>query len=457
MLPTRFAQGVYWTVQPLRGRGSLRERLARLDDSQWMTPRELDELAFRKLERLLMHAYETVPYYAQTMRRAGFSPYRLSHRDTLAKLPVLTRADVERHFGRLRSTRRARGGWRVATSAGAGGAPARFIVDATFETWSDARELRALGWCSDWQIGERRAVVVPGMRADGLMAWPRRAGALLEQRLDVDAGDLRVAQLDAVLRRLAEYEPVLLCGYATTLHLLAEVAKVRGIALRGLRAIQTSGEASSPAMAEALRAWFGVPVLDRYWTAETGLVAHQSVADSDRMCIQAESSYVEFVSERGTPCAPGEDGAVVVTTLDNYAMPLIRYRTSDIAAPLLGHCPRGRGLPLMSKVRGRTSDVIRLPSGERVPPQVFAEVFGAHTSIVWYQVVQERRDSLRVALLLRCRPRPELEQALARQIQARTGARLAIEFEYPRNLPRTPAGKHRPCVPYVTGAATRAS
>ena len=81
----------------------------------------------------------------------------------------------------------------------------------------------------------------------------------------------------------------------------------------------------------------------------------------------AESVLVEILNDDGTPCAPGEIGRVVVTALQNFATPLIRYEVGDYAeasAP----CPCGRGLPVIRRIMGRVRNLLVLPDGKKIWP-----------------------------------------------------------------------------------------
>ena len=106
------------------------------------------------------------------------------------------------------------------------------------------------------------------------------------------------------------------------------------------------------------------------------------------------------VVEEGRPCAVGEVGDLLVTTLNNRAMPLIRYRIGDRGMLLEGGCPCGRGLPLMQVAEGRISDSFTAPSGRRVSGVLFPHLFKDHRAIVLGQAVQESPSRIRVDLVL---------------------------------------------------------
>lgn len=127
-------------------------------------------------------------------------------------------------------------------------------------------------------------------------------------------------------------------------------------------------------------------------------------------------------------------------------MPLIRYQTSDVATPLEGKCPSGRGFPLMSKVRGRLHDLIITKYEERVHPQVFSNLFSNFISVLWFQVVQNEIETLDIHLLMREAPSKDLENTFLKMINLRTGGDFKARFHHLTEMPSTKTGKHKLCV-----------
>lgn len=79
--------------------------------------------------------------------------------------------------------------------------------------------------------------------------------------------------------------------------------------------------------------------------------------------MHAEYCHVEIIDEQGLPCAPGETGRIIVTALNNLAMPLIRYDTGDLAVAVGGECSCNRTLPSFGEIVGRYGRVAYLPPG----------------------------------------------------------------------------------------------
>ena len=105
-------------------------------------------------------------------------------------------------------------------------------------------------------------------------------------------------------------------------------------------------------------------------------MAHECPAGT--MHVNAESTYVEFLRE-GRPAQPGEPGEIILTALDLYSMPLLRYRVEDVGAAADTTCPCGRGLPTMAIVEGRVQDLISLAGGRFLPGEFFPHLLRTST------------------------------------------------------------------------------
>jgi phenylacetate-CoA ligase len=111
------------------------------------------------------------------------------------------------------------------------------------------------------------------------------------------------------------------------------------------------GEPVTAALRDIVRQAWDVPLKDSYSCEEAGYLAMQC-PEQEVLHVQSENLLLEVVGNDGRPCVPGEAGRVLVTSLHNFATPLIRYELGDLAevgAP----CACGRGLPVIARVLGR--------------------------------------------------------------------------------------------------------
>jgi phenylacetate-CoA ligase len=129
-----------------------------------------------------------------------------------------------------------------------------------------------------------------------------------------------------------------------------------------LKGVITYSEQVPMGLREEISARLGVLLEDIYSSREIGYIALEC-PEHNYDHVQAETVLVEITDDKDRPCPIGEVGRVVVTPLQNFAMPLIRYAISDYAE-FGPPCPCGRGLPVIRNIHGRARNMPRLPSGE---------------------------------------------------------------------------------------------
>lgn len=399
-----------------------------LEASQWLSATAIEALQVSRLRPLLAHAGATVPYYREIFARTGFDPGQVRSTRDLEALPVLDRDTLIERFEDLRSERPpSRAVCRM--TGGSTGRPVRFLVDERETAMRSAHINRNLRWLG-WDLGDRIAFVwgsdIDAKDHRGLLAHVRDA---VSGTLWIDAFAIERRDLDDLLRRLAAHDPAVVVAYPSSLHLLAQRALETGRTVR-LRGIQSSAEMLTPRVRQDLEKAFGCRVLDRYGCREAGIMAHE--CPEGRLHVNAESVVME---------CPG--GEVTVTTLNNYAMPLIRYRNEDSGEMSGGVCPCGRGLPLAGGIRGRLSDVIRAPGGRLIHGEFFTHLFYDAPGVRRFQVRQVQKDELQIACVADEAFTPETMTRLESLIHEHGDPAFRIQWLRVKEISSGPSGKFR--------------
>jgi phenylacetate-CoA ligase len=136
---------------------------------------------------------------------------------------------------------------------------------------------------------------------------------------------------------------------------------------------------------------------------------------------------------------------------------LLNYRLGDLGTLATQPCPCGRSLPLLAALDGRSDDIIALPSGRVVHPQVLRTVFTNEARVWQYQVVQEAPDRFRVAVVAAPgADRDELRARIAAGLTERVVDPVMIEVAFVDSIERTPGGKVRPIVSRCGNRGTNA-
>ena len=346
--------------------------LAKLEESQWWTPRRLERAQARRLAAVVRHARATVPFYQGRSERA-----LLTRREIQDSGAALRSRYIPEHHGATYETQ----------SSGSTGEPVRVLGTGLTQAYWRALTLRDHLWhrrdLDATLCSIRPHVEGPPLPAEGAVrrGWGKATDAL------GGSGEMALLALGADVGVQADWlrrhDPEYLLSFPSNLLALAE----HGLRLPRLREVRTIGETLPAETSERLQAAWNVPVTDLYSSQEVGVIAIQCPSGSGLYHVQSESLLVEVLDEQGNACPPGAIGRVVVSTLHNFAMPLLRYETGDYAeagAP----CPCGRGLPTLARIAGRQRNMLVLPNGERRWPLSGFRRYRDIAPIRQYQIVQ---------------------------------------------------------------------
>ena len=193
-----------------------------------------------------------------------------------------------------------------------------------------------------------------------------------------------------MLVNVHRFQPHLLAGYGSGLHLLAEQQLAGRIQIRPAKII-SSGEPLTGEMSQTIRQAFGVAPIDLYAACESLAIGAPAGAGRG-IHLFDDWHCIEVVGRDGTPAATtGSCGRLRLTDLYNYTQPLIRYEMNDEVVPAAGPCPCGWPFPLAERIAGRTEEILWFEKtdgtkGSRTHPFAIA---GLHApGVERWQVVQ---------------------------------------------------------------------
>ena len=261
----------------------------------------------------------------------------------------------------------------------------------------------------------------------------RRPGKQFKVNPSLKIGDL--------VRTIRKLDPTYIQTRPSQLNLLIKECETSGERFGGLRSVFCLSEVVTDTLRQACRDILGVPIIDCYSCAEMGYLALQC-PEAGRLHVQSEMVHVEILGADDTPCAPGETGRVVATSLHNYAMPLIRYEIGDEAVAGAA-CACGRSLPAIEKVLGRTQDYLKLRSGQSIRADTHHYAIARIPPVIEFQIVQRTLDRLEIRLVAR-RPLDESEAERLKAALARQGGEtFEVEITYCQSIDRPESGKFR--------------
>lgn len=430
-------EGVTWPGIPAAGNAAALALLWQLEQTQWLSPEALLERQMQQLAGLLRHAYATVPFY-RTHWDGAYDPAAPLTPERFAALPLLRREHLQQNFAALSSARppARHGALRVGRTSGSSGTPLQIRRTGLTALFWRAITLREILWQRRDLSGKMaviRALASHVRTAD----WGGVTRGLLRTGPGASIG-VEVG-LERLLQWLEEEQPNYLLTYPSLLRELIVRSGGRKNRFAGLKGVCTMGELLSSELRELAREAWDVPIADTYSAEEVGYIALQC-PQHPHYHFQSESVLAEILDDAGKPCRPGEVGRLAVTSLHNFAMPIVRYDIRDYAEAGAA-CDCGRGLPVARRILGRVNNMLVTADGERYWPLFGMRAMLDFAEVRQHQFVQKAFDLVEARLVTAGRPPAEMEERMRRHMSARLPPGVRLEIVYVDGIPRKAGGK----------------
>jgi len=415
--------------------------LYRLKRNEWLSPSAIEKLQWRKLKRLLRHAYENVPYYHRLFNDAGIRPEDIKSRQDLSKIPITTKAqlqDLAPEEIMARGTDRSKC-IEFRTSGSSGRPLSVYLTKREAEffdiVWTRCFMGAGLSW-KDKKVEIINMAPVP----EHQKYWFQSLGIMRREYI------VSLGKEGYVTGFLNKGDFDVLSSYPSVFGIFMARMKRKDRTGRGPRLVFSAAEMLDAPTRRKIEDYLQAPVFNFYGMREFGAMAWECPPHRG-FHINTDTIVLEIV-RNGKAVESSERGRIIATGLHSYAMPLIRYDTEDVGILSRKRCPCGRGLPLLESLEGRCNDFVSLPNGKILPPGSTAflrELKG----IRQYRIVQERVDELIVYLVLEANPSSDLVERVKEGIKASVGEAVTVGVKIVDEIPRDRSGKLRSVISYV--------
>jgi phenylacetate-CoA ligase len=413
-------------------------------DGECMDREELEQLQLERLQATLNRVYAHVPFYRKRFDELGITPEDVGSLADLARLPFTTKADLRDNYPYGLFAVPMREVVRIHASSGTTGTPT--VVGYTrndIRTWSNlvARIITMAGVTKDdvIQIAFGYGLFTG---AFGLHYGAERVGASV-----IPASSGNTARQIKIMQDFKTTALVSTPSYAL---LIGETVRDMGIPVSALslRWGLFGAEPSSDAMREQIEARLGLLATDNYGLSEViGPGVSGECLERNGLHINEDHFLVEVVDpETLQPVPPGAVGELVLTTLSKEAFPMIRYRTRDLTRLLPDGCPCGRTGRRMSRVLGRSDDMLIIRGVNVFPSQVEAVLHEFEGTEPHYQIVVERKGAMDEATVLveaseslffdQMRRQKEMVERIEKRLAQELGVGFAVKLVEKKTLER---------------------
>ena len=427
---------------------------------QFTSSEILKERAEKRIAKLLVHAYNNVPFYTESFRKKGLTPQGFRQIDDLQRFPLLNKNDIrENYSNKLKAKNIPEDRFILMSTSGSTGMPTQFFIDknclpfrqaarAFFNYWAGIRPAGRRVWL----CGPRPGANLPNnqLKSASLLSSIKRIGRRIitgpEETYHISSFEIRKDNIKEILDSIIIFNPNYIESYASVIVKLArKIEKFQSEQLTNLKTIISTSETLNPQEKEMIEDRFKCKVINRYGSVEfSGSVAQSCPFKNKGFHVNTELVYLEVVDKEGKQVANGDRGRIVITDLHNYAMPIIRYDIGDYAVSGK-QCSCGISFPILNEIEGRSTEFFSTPSGKNLSSTELGHFLfrlkGYMNYIREYQVIQNKTDSIQLCIVPENSYNISIEKRLIDDLEDFIGKDVRISINTVPEIELEPSGK----------------
>lgn len=436
-----FIRNILFPVMEKAKGNRIRKYLGELRSHQDYSARQLKQLQQDKLSVLLLHCIKTVPAYKSMSSLE--SKIRENPFEALNEFPVLTREAFRERSETYISDNADKTKLVANLTGGSTGAPVKFYHDRKTVEYYEAARWRGLSW-HNIRVGDRCAMIWGAPKELSLQksVINRLKERYLKNRIIISAFSLDPASIRQYVDRIRKFRPKYIYGYASALYAFSVLMLKEGLKLDiKLSAVVSTSETLFDYQRESMQKAFECIVVSEYGARDGGIIAYECAKGS--MHISADNLIMETIDPiTGEQSASDVTGAVLVTDLNNFSMPRLRYRLGDLAVLSDKKCECGMGLPVLSKLQGREEDIFLAMDGRFIHTEFFTFIARSLDSIKSFRLQQHSPDKVTLTVVKSEKYDQREIDSFAKRIIEQLG-KIELKIVYADNIPLTGSGKFR--------------
>jgi phenylacetate-CoA ligase len=353
---------------------------------------DLKKLQLKRLKNIIKYVYDNNEFYHKKLKNFNIHPSNISSLKDIEKIPFLTKHELREYYPFGLLCKPLDDCIEVHASSGTTGKP---VVSPYTKNDSDLwGEVMAR---SLWANGVRQKDILQNSYGYGLFTGAhgfekgaQKIGAMV---ITISSGNTK-RQIN-VMKDFGS--TALACTPSYSMY-IAEVAEEMGYDPRNdfnLKIGMFGAEAWSKEMRNNIEKRWGINAHEHYGLTEIIGPGVVSECIENKLHINADHFLPEVIDPTtGETLNPGEEGELVFTTLTKEAFPAIRFRTKDLAIYYEEECECGRTLPIQSRIRGRSDDMMKVKGVIVFPSQIesaLMKVVGVSDN---YQIIKEKKGNI---------------------------------------------------------------
>jgi phenylacetate-CoA ligase len=442
----RFPVAAGWTIprvdKIVRARYWRRVRSCRqfIEESEKWPLDRLQEYQLRRLQNVINHAYEHVPYYRRMFDEMNARPGDIRQLADIRLLPPLGKQDLQEQLESLLASDVPARRRKYYTTGGSTGIPVGFFHDrgrtSAYEWAFMSSQWRRVGY----RDGDRTAVLRGAVTGKELFSFDA-----LHNALSLSSYHLTDDRMPVYIERLRQFRPKYIQAYPSSITMLARFMRTRNESpIDGVRAILCGSENLYEWQRREIENAFQCRLFSWYGQSEVVCLAGECEHTS-LLHIFPQYGLTELIDQDGHPVEqPGQIGEIVGTGFLSRSMPLIRYRTSDVASYASGTCTScGRPYPLFAKIEGRLQEFIVTGTGRYISMTAINMHSPVFDNVHQFRFYQDTPGTVILRLVPKATYSGADDTRIRAELAPKLGEDLMLTLEQVDKIQPTPRGKHR--------------
>jgi len=363
---------------------------------------EIQKIQWQRLKELLEHTYDSSVFYHDVFKSANLKPQDIHAYKDFSKIPIVDKKILKKNYNEIIAKGTRTKDYTVSYTSGSTGVPFSFLLDNRREHPSTSAAFllnkESFGIDPFKKMNELMIKAEPINEIKDL-SNPDKKGLLyglkyyfFSETFGIKSLDIKKENIKAIESIIKNNKIQMLYGYSSNIFYLTKLFNTNGIDVDIKYVIP---------IAEGLLSQQKQYILD---TFHCQLYLDYGASECMRMGFECNQHkgyhmdiynyYFEYLDENNEPSEPGESANIIVTNLNNYIFPLVRYHIGDLCVLSDEKCSCGINYPLISKITGRESDIIKTPLNDEISLSNFAVFFEYLTDyIIQYQLIVDRKEN----------------------------------------------------------------
>jgi len=412
---------------------------------------EIQKIQWNRLKELLEYVYNSSVFYHENFKSVGLKPEDIKSYEDFELLPIVNKKILKNNYNRIITKGTGKKDYTIAHTGGTTGEPFAFLLDNKREHPSNNAAFllnkEGIGISPYEKTNELLIKVKPTHEIKNLYKMnkgriPHRLKYyFFSEIFGIKSLDIKKENVNKIESIIKDYNIEVICGYSSNIFYLAKLCQFHKINLN-IKYVIPIAEGLSKQQRNFISNTFNCRVYMDYGASECmrmGFECNQHIGYH----MDLYNYYFEYLDDNGKLCKPGENANIIVTNLNNYVFPLVRYRIGDQCVISDKKCSCGNNYPLVSQITGRESDIIRTSSNDEISLLSLRSFFGfLNEYIIQYQfIVDEKAKEIIINII----PTQDCKQEVFMNIKEKLldiiNHSMNIKIEFVEEIPFDKNGK----------------